>query len=503
MNSQDILRQLALLSPDERQDILSLLNDLEKVRSTTTARSDFLSFVKHLWPSFIEGYHHRRIAKLFDEVISGKKKRVIINLAPRHSKSEFSSIYLPAYFLGKYPDKKIIQASHTADLAVGFGRKVRNLVARADFQEVFPGTSLSADSTAAGKWATSAGGEYHAIGVGGAVAGKGADLFVIDDAHSEQEAVLAITNPGIYDKTMEWYEGGPRQRLQPGGAIIVVMTRWSIRDLTGQLLKKMGNEPGADQWEIVELPAILPSGNPIWPEFWSLDELLRTKASIPLNKWLAQYQQTPTAEEGALIKREYWRDWDRPKPPTSEIIIQSWDTAFTASTMSDYSACTTWGVFFNEEEDRNNIILLDSLRGKWEFPKLKEKALRYYEEWEPDICLIEGRAAGQPLIHELRMMGLPIQEVTVARGAIGAANTKVSRVNAISDIFASENVWAPKDRHFAQEVIEECASFPAGENDDYVDTVVMAMQRFREGGWIGSKWDWKEEKEHKRVREYY
>jgi predicted phage terminase large subunit-like protein len=504
MDLREAIKSITSLPLDEQREILTLLSDIEDAKKRDRARLDFLSYVKYMWPTFVEGYHHRIIASLFDDVIAGKKKRIIINMAPRHTKSEFASVFLPSYFLGRFPQKKIIQSSHTAELAVGFGRKVRNLVIRPDYQNLFPGTALSADSKAAGRWATSDGGEYHAIGVGGAVAGKGADLFVIDDPHSEQEAVLAITNPEIYDKTMEWYEGGPRQRLQPGGSIIVVMTRWSIRDLTGQLIKKQMNEPGADQWEVIELPALLPeSGEPIWPEFWSLEELLKTKASIPVSKWNAQYQQQPTSEEGALIKREYWRDWEQVKPPDCDIIMQSWDTAFTAGTRSDYSACTTWGVFFNEEEGKNNIILLDAIRGKWEFPELKQKALEHYKKWDPDITLIEARAAGHPLIYELRMMGIPVQDVTVGRGTVTNRNDKISRTNSVTDIFASRTVWANKTMNWSQEVIEECAAFPAGEHDDYLDTVVMAMQRFRQGGWVGTMLDVEEEDAPERVPEYY
>lgn len=448
-----------------------------------------------MWPGFIEGSHHKIIADLFDQIITGKKRRVIINMAPRHTKSEFASVFLPAYFLGQYPGKKIIQASHTAELAVGFGRRVRGIINSPIFQDVFPGVSLSADSKAAGRWATNQGGEYYAIGVGGAVAGKGADLFVIDDPHSEQEAVIAESNPEIYDKVMEWYEGGPRQRLQPGGSLVVVMTRWSLRDLTAQLIKKQINEPMADQWEVVELPAILPSGQPIWPKFWSLEELMRTKASIPVSKWNAQYQQNPTAEEGSLIKREYWRDWPEPKPPKVDYVLQSWDTAMTAETRANYSAVTTWGIFRNEKENRSQIIMMDAVRGKWSFPDLKEKAVKFYKQWEPDVVLVESRAAGMPLIYELRQAGIPVQDVVVGRGTATNPNDKISRVNSVTDIFASENVWAPKDRVWAQEVIEECASFPAGENDDYVDTVTMAMARFRQGGWVNTRLDYEEKEE--------
>jgi hypothetical protein len=187
------------------------------VKERENAKNNFMHFVNKVWPSFIEGAHHKRMARAFEKVASGKLKRLIINMPPRHTKSEFASYLLPAWFLGKYPHKKVIQTSHTAELAVGFGRKVRNLVDQEIYTSIFPGVGLQADSKAAGRWATNAGGDYFAIGVGGAVTGKGADLLIIDDPHSEQEAALAEINPEIYDKTYEWYTSGPRQRLQPGG----------------------------------------------------------------------------------------------------------------------------------------------------------------------------------------------------------------------------------------------------------------------------------------------
>jgi predicted phage terminase large subunit-like protein len=484
-----LIQDIKALPHAQQLEILDLLKELDRANTKKKSRTHFLDFVKELWPSFIEGSHHRIIAELFDDIVRGKRKRIIINMPPRFTKSEFASIYLPAFYLGHYPDKKVIQASHTAELAVGFGRKVRALIDREDYQNLFPKVALSADSKAAGRWSTNRGGEYFAIGAEGAIAGKGADIFIIDDPHSEQDAVIGETNPEVYNRVMSWYEGGPRQRLQPGGAIIVVMTRWSLRDLTGQLLKKQMADATSDQWEVVELPAVLPSGNSMWPEYWRVEELLKTKASIPIHKWNAQYQQTPTAEEGALIKRDHWQDWDKPKPPKTDVIIQSWDTAFSNSTRADYSACTTWGVFWDDDEEKNKLILLDAIRGKWEFPSLKEKAKTHYDEWEPNICLIEARAAGHPLIFELRKMGIPIQDVAAGRGNTTNPNDKISRVNSITDIFASKMVYAPKLKMWAQEVIEECAAFPAGEHDDFVDTVTMAVTRFRQGGWIGTAHD--------------
>ena len=462
------------------KDKIELLELLER-RGQTKARTDFLSFVREMWPDFISGRHHAKMARAFEDVAAGKLKRLIINMPPRHTKSEFASYLLPAWYLGRFPNKKVIQTSHTAELAVGFGRKVRNLVGSEQFSSIFGGVNLQVDSKAAGRWSTSSSGEYFAIGVGGAVTGKGADLLIIDDPHSEQEAVIAETNPEVYDKVYDWYTSGPRQRLQPGGAIVVVMTRWSKRDLTGQVVRASAKY-GGDEWKVIEFPAILPSGKSLWPEFWSFEELNTLKTQLPVSKWQAQYQQSPTSEEGALIKREWWQVWEDDRPPPCDFIIQSWDTAFMKHNKADYSACTTWGVFDREDKETGklttNIILLDAFRRRMEFPELKVTAQEYYEDWEPDALIVEAKAAGAPLVFELRAMGVPVSEYTPTRG-----NDKIARVNAVTDLFASGAVWAPATR-WAEEVIEEAASFPAGEHDDYVDSTTQALLRFRQGGFI-------------------
>ena len=493
--------KISKLPIDQKQEILDLLSELEEAKAKENSRTDFLTFVNRMWPSFIAGRHHGIMADAFERVAKGELKRLIINMPPRHTKSEFASYLFPAWFLGRYPEKKIIQTAHTAELAVGFGRKVRNLINQEDFQQVFPGITLSSDSKAAGRWNTNKKGDYFAIGVGGAVTGKGADVLIIDDPHSEQEAALGAYNPEVYDKVYEWYTSGPRQRLQPGGAIIVVMTRWSVRDLTGQIVKSATQREGADEWEIIELPAIMPSGDPLWPEFWPLDQLESLKAELPVSKWSAQYQQDPTSEEGALIKREWWREWERDSPPPCEAIIQSWDTAFLKTQRADYSACTTWGIFHHPNEDGvtvPNLILLDAYKEKLEFPELKRAAYEKYWEYEPDQMIVEAKAAGSPLIFELRAMGIPVTEFTPSRG-----QDKIARVNAVSDLFASGVIWAPPTR-WAEEVIEECAAFPAGENDDLVDSTTQALLRFRQGGWIRSSMDeWDDEPVYRRPIEYY
>jgi predicted phage terminase large subunit-like protein len=762
---------------NEKPEILRLLRLLDEAKKREAAQDSYLDFVKLMWPGFISGRHHKIMAEAFERVARGELKRLIINMPPRHTKSEFASYLLPAWFLGKYPNKKIIQTAHTAELAVGFGRKVRNLVGADDYQKVFSGVGLQSDSKAAGRWSTNKGGEYFAIGVGGAVTGKGADLLIIDDPHSEQEAMMGQFDVSVYDKVFEWYSSGPRQRLQPGGAIVIVMcmtgdtdvlmadgsqkklrdikigdlvstydrgkmsasivsnfqssgfddivriqtrsgriikankehpflvehngarkwarvkdltvgmslvgamgasgplglrsnpdfvdhvrlgsrttekiqtphdfpsvttgngkgksvpaespsqardcadhatqnstlrpskaqrkigqdgsnigtespfismrkwllsattdvtsaaknllqrtlaltgtknsastiatrlgrfaascvttatflldtarvqkilrglrrtyefeadvitsitddgsaevfdlevyktenfiangvvshnTRWAKRDLTGQIVDASIKKEGSSEWEVIELPAIMPSGDPLWPEFWSIDELQRLKIELPISKWSAQYQQDPTSEEGALIKRDWWNVWESDKVPPCSAVIVAMDTAFSKTERSDYSACVCFGVFEHPNSVGKpipNLILLDAWKDKLEFPELKATTVQYYKDWQPDMFVIEKKASGAPLIAELRNAGVPVQEFTPTR----ATGDKIVRVNSITDIFASGVVWAP-DEQFATDVVEECASFPSGDHDDFVDAVTMALMRFRQGG---------------------
>jgi len=494
----DLLKNIDQLPAKDQEEILILLEELEDAEKKEKARQTFMGFVNKVWPAFIEGRHHKIMADAFERVASGELKRLIVNMPPRHTKSEFASFLLPAWFLGNYPEKKIIQSAHTAELSVGFGRKVRNLVDSDDYKSIFPNVLLRSDSKAAGRWSTNKGGEYFAIGVGGAVTGKGADLLVIDDPHSEQEG--QSSDPSVFDRVYDWYTSGPRQRLQPGGSIILVMTRWHKRDLTGQILKSSLQRVGSDEWELIEFPALMPSDEPLWPEFWPKDELEALRNELPAPKWNAQYQQNPTSEEGALVKREWWKTWERDKPPMCEFIIQSWDTAFLKTQRADFSACTTWGVFYHPDGsgiEQPNIILLDAHKERLEFPELKKTAYEMWVDWQPDAFIVEAKAAGTPLIFELRAMGIPVSEYTPSRG-----NDKISRVNAVSDLFASGILWAPELR-FAEEVIEEFAAFPSGEHDDLVDSSTQALLRFRQGGFLKLNSDEEDEPFYPKKANYY
>ena len=472
-----LLQKIPNMSDAEARDLYASVEEHEILKGREESRQSFMTFVKKVWPHFIEGAHHKRMANAFERVARGECKRLIINMPPRHTKSEFASYLLPAWFLGNFPEKKIIQTSHTAELAVGFGRKVRNLVDSDVFSETFPGVGLQADSKAAGRWNTNHRGDYFAIGVGGAVTGKGADILITDDPHSEQEAALAATSPEIYDKVYEWYTSGPRQRLQPGGSIVIVMTRWSQRDLTGQVLKADAQR-GGEGWEVIEFPAILPSGKPLWPSFWSLDELSALQRELPNAKWQAQYQQNPVGNESAIIKRDWWQWWEEDNPPECEYILQAWDTAFEKNNRADYSAGTTWGVFTHHKDNQKYLILLNTYKKRVEFPELKRDVLREYNEYEPDTLIVEKKASGAPLIYDLRAMGIPVSEYTPSKG-----QDKFARLNSVSDIIASGRVWVPRTR-WAEELVDEIASFPSGEHDDLVDSTTLALMRFRQGGFL-------------------
>jgi len=483
------------LTDAELDQLSKHLDKYKELHERDELQDDFLKFVRYVWPSFIAGSHHKIFADKLERVARGELKRLIVNMPPRHTKSEFASYLFPAWVMGRVPYTKIIQATHTAELAVGFGRKVKNLLDSEIYRDVFPDMELARDAKASGRWSTNEGGEYYAVGVGGALAGRGANLCIIDDPVSEQDAL----SPTALDNIYEWYTSGPRQRLQPGGSIIIVMTRWSIRDLTAKVLQKQA-EGGADQWEVVEFPAIFPdTDNVLWPEFWGRDELEGVRASIPVSKWNAQYLQNPTAEEGAIIKREWWNIWESDDPPPCDYIIQSYDTAFTKSERADYSAITTWGVFYPDEAEEPAIILLDAEKGRWEFPELKDAALRLYGEYDPDMVLIEQKASGTPLTHELRKMGIPVSAFTPGRGA-----DKFSRMNACSPVFESGVVWCP-EACWSEEVIEECAAFPNGEHDDLADSMTQAILRFRQGGFIRTRADYEDDDIHgyRRRKEYY
>ena len=499
---QKMLDNIDSFSPDEVVEIDRIVDELASRKQNELAYNDLIEFCKRMQPDYIVGKHHRILSKMLMDIEQGNKDRICVNIPPRHGKSQLVSIYFPAWFLGRNPNKKVMMVSHTTDLAVDFGRKVRNLIATDEYKSIFPTVALSIDSKSAGRWNTNVGGEYYACGIGSSIAGRGADLLLVDDPHSEQDVING--NFEVFEKAYEWFTFGARTRLMPGGRVAIIQTRWHMDDLTGRVTRDMVNNDRSDQYEVVEFPAIIdtadkknkPIQKPLWPEFFDLDALLRTKASMPTFQWNAQYQQNPTSAEGSIIKREWWKKWPHDKLPALKHVIQSYDTAFMKKETADFSAISTWGVF-ELEDGGPRIILLDVVKDRYEFPELRKKAKEQYDYWKPESVIVEAKASGLPLTYELRKMGIPVINFTPSKG-----NDKHTRVNSVAPLFESGMVWYP-DRKFTDEMIEECAAFPLGEHDDLVDSMTQAVMRFRQGGFVEHPDDYEDEPLPYEQRTYY
>lgn len=498
--TRNILDGLGKLPPREKLALLEDLERLEEKRRIQGARDDFLVFCHTVYPDFKEGPHHRYLKPRLKAVCEGIKTRLTVSMAPRFGKSLTIAYLFVAWYLGHNPTHHIMMVTHTATLSDSFGRQIRNLLDHPKYQEIFPDTKVSKDKAAAGDWTTTVGGKYLAIGTGGNVAGHGAHLLICDDLVSEQ-AVLA--NPeSVFETAWEYMQVGPLQRLMPGGKIIMIGTRWGVRDPIGRALSWAHANPLSTQWEEIRFPAIMPSGKSLWPEQWPIDQLIAKREGMYPQFWSAQYMQEPTNDEGALIKREWWKKWEAEEAPRCEYVIMALDAAAETTNRSDCTAITVWGVFSDDRHTygASHLILLDCVNERMEFPALKDKSIEMWKRWDPDCFIVEKKSNGAALYQELRRLGIPVQEYMPTR----ASGDKYARLNAVADIFRSGLVWYPAGRKWAEEVVEQVAAFPYGDGDDIVDTTSMAMSRFRNGGFIRLPSDEKEDAQvWRRKKEYY
>jgi predicted phage terminase large subunit-like protein len=471
------------------------------------AREDLLAFIMLMDPEFSVAPHHRVICDALMRIEANESKRMMLFVPPRSSKSLIGSVYFPAWCIGRSPGLYVIEASHNTSLAVEFGRTVRDMTQMDIYKSIFPEVTLRSDNKSADNWKTTNGGRFKSAGVGTGIAGSGAHVGIIDDPLSEQDAWSQTAR----EKVNSWYPGGFRSRLMPKtGRVVLINTRWHEGDLSGVLETKMYEDPQSDQWEIIRIPALndtrslalllegaeklkaqgyLPEdwpdpvlGETFWPApedyagyHWSSDELISTKHNLPSYQWNALYMQNPSAEDGGILKKSYWRIWKNPLPPECDIVIASVDTAFSQRERADYSAITIWGLF--TVLGRNNLIMLSAKKGHWAYPDLRKNLMKSIDKYDPDTIIIENKASGMSLVQDLTMAGLPIF-------AFQPDRDKESRVHAITPIFAQGRVWVPAEKMYADEVIEECRQFPLGRHDDYVDTVSQALLWMRNGAYV-------------------
>ncbi|NPV30507.1 MAG: phage terminase large subunit, partial [Firmicutes bacterium] len=405
--------------------------------------------------------------KLVD-VAAGRIKRLMVFMPPRHGKSELTSRYFPAWYLGTFPDKRIILASYEADFAATWGRKARNLLE--EFGPSLFGVKVSPESSAASRWDIDGheGGMVTA-GVRGPITGKGANVAIIDDPVKNDQEAMSQT---YRDAAWDWYRATFSTRIQDDGAIILVMTRWHEDDLAGRLLK--AQEEGGDKWEVVNLPALAEEndmlgrrpGEPLCPELFTRETLERTKIRLGSYWWNALYQQRPSPMEGGILKRSWWKFYRQAPYPFDEI-IQSWDMAFKETTSSDFVVGQVWG---RKGADK---YLLDQVRDRMDFPTTVQTVRALSAKWPQAYAkLVEDKANGPAVIATLKreIAGLiPVEP----------QGSKEARAAAVSPQIEAGNVYLPDPSiaPWVHDFIEECSAFPNGANDDQVDAMTQALLR--------------------------
>lgn len=510
-----LIRQLNSLPESEKAVLTQVIYNLVEETEREQAQVSFLSFILQVMPEFVINWHHEEWAGVAEDIAITGKKRIIINVAPRSSKSQFWSILFPAWFMGRFPKKKLLVLTHTESLSEDWGQKVRDVIDSDEYRKVFPNVTLDPKNKSKSNWRvihkdpktgkTSIGESYFA-GVTSKIAGRGADLLVCDDLHSEQDV-----SDEAFDRVWEKWPGISTQRIQPGASILLLGTRWSTRDVFGRVLAqdaartKTGKK---ERWQVIKYAAQGADGKWFWcgdeggkNQWFNKEEWEEKKETTPIHEWNARYQQNPTSAEASIFKKESWKVWKKDYLPQFEYIIQTMDTAFGLNDESNFSIIQSWGIFRNQK-DEPNMMLIHKYKGRPSFTQLKDIAFALAEDkphkelnggqrrgWKPDGIFIEAKATGAPLIDEMRQKGIPVVNYTPTR----ATGNKVERANAVSTILESGIVWVQENDPAAEELIEECAQFPRGLNDDDVDTFVLACMRFRKGGFISLKDDYDED----------
>ncbi len=432
------------------------------------ARRSLSRFVRYVFPTFRENWHHSLIISKLEAVERGEIRKLIITVPPRHGKSEISSINFPAWYFGRNPSKSIIAASYSSDLAVTFGRKARNLVASPEYKVLFPEITLAEDSKAAGQWNTNRKGEYTAVGVGGSITGRGAHVFLIDDPVKNKEEAMS---PVVQESVWEWYTSVARTRLTPDGAIVIIMTRWTDGDLVGRIRATQG-----DEWDIVDLPAIAEvheehraQGEALWPDQYSLEELLSIKKDIGLEAFAALYQQQPVSSESQVFRRPMFRprSWEEVEKLDTRVFLTI-DPAPGKSEKSDFI-----GICLNFV-DSENFWNLKAWRIKFDAMQLIQLLFKLYDETHFEVVGIEKGMYNdvlKPFLdEEMRKREKFFSVVELDHGQ----RNKELRIRGLSPRYEARQVFHIEG--WCSDLEEELLRFPKAVHDDVSDAVAYQLQ---------------------------
>lgn len=465
------------------------------------ARDNFYAFVKLMAPiilpdGFKDGVHIEIICDALQDVaesvVDPKRDpvRLQLMLPPGSMKSKLASNLFPAWCLGRYPNWCFLALGADSDFAIdNFGRPTKDILETPQYQAIFPKTYLRKDVKSAGRWHTTKKGVFVAKGWGQGIAGRRAHIAICDDIINEH------TTEVDRKEINAWYEPGLRTRLLPQAAEVIINTRWFPQDLSGYTIELDGKTERP--WKIIKIPALLDEeasmllksrvekddprfdvGTSFWPEFWPTKLLLEKKMTMDPVRFTALYQQSPILQDGGIVKREDWQIWESPEPPKCRSIIVSMDTALSQKEVANYSAYTVWGVFTNTVETfdkipiaQESMILLSAGKGKWDFASLCDKCQELDTKYYPDYFIVEDTSAGILLIPELQKRSLPVLPYKPERD-------KTFRLQATTPYFRAKRIWIPKDKRWAEEVVQEVTAFQPrlrNQQDDYTDTVSQAV----------------------------
>lgn len=445
--------------PLPRSLLLSSLMELErlsKVVKARAARQSLLGFTEYTNPLYQRAQHHEQIAAKLEAVERGEIDRLMIFMPPRHGKSELASKRFPAWCLGRKPTRQIIAASYNSDLANDFGRNVRNIVAEPEFGQVFPNVSLAPDSQAANRMNTNHAGAYVAAGVGTAVTGRGAHIALIDDPFKDREEADSERRR---DVVWDWYRSTLFTRLMPGGAVVVILTRWHEDDLAGRLLEQEGDKNGGGQWDVLSMPAINEQGQALWPEWYDIEALNRIKATIGPREWSALYQQRPQPDEGTFFKREWFRT-SGPLPQGMRFYGTS-DYAVTDGG-GDFTVHRVWGI-----DSAGDIHRVAGWRGQTASDEWIERKLDLVAKWKP-LCWFGEGGVIQKAIEPMLRRRMRERNVHCRLEWLPSVADKPTRARSFQAMAATGRVYFEPGAD-----ISEFLVFPAGKNDDDVDTASL------------------------------